>query len=926
MRFLLLCAITFLFIVFRSPICDAQLVTVSPAKPTADDTVTLIFDAQLGNGALKNYDGTVYLHTGIITGSPDQPSGWRYVQGEWGTDDRRMRMTALGKNRYRIRFHIRSFYGLPQDEPFLQLSFVFRNQNGSIVAKDSGDADIYYPRLEKYEHGPLERADGRDAETPGALTVITLQNESREIYLSDGRHALRISNYETALRVDYSPNGDFGGLLNEGVNASAVPFPLRKIKKAKPGRPVDIPWNGYLLRIEQNPLRLLLIKGNTLVFEQEAAGFFDATDSLTGPVTGLRFRLPEGQQVYGAGSRAVEMNRRGRRLYAYNTATYGYLWGEEDLNLSVPLLLTSGGYGVFFDSYRRGYFDIGKTEGGVCEAGFKDTVLSWYLIPGELPQIVRSYTQLTGRQPLPPRWALGYIQSRYGYKSQQELLSTVNKTLAAGFPLDAVMLDLYWFGDKGRMGDFEWDRRQWPSPDNMMQTLDSQQIHTILISETYFTKGSRFFGQLDSLGYFARGMSGKSYLIPDFWAGPAGLLDLFQAPARDWLWQRYEAQIVRGADGWWCDSGEPENHPSPMIHSTGKAEEVHNLYGSYWARLLYENYGQYHPEQRPFTLVRSGYAGMQRYGALPWSGDVSRNWGAFRAQVPIMLTAGLCGFAYMHSDLGGFTGGPPDEELYRRWLQMGAFSPLMRVHGDATGAAPEPVFASNYTQRVVKEALMLRYRLLPYHYTLAQENSTLGAPLARTMSYVFPQDPEAWRADDGQYMWGDALLVCPVLEKGQVRKPVYLPAGLWYDFYSDEVFAGGRWIEVALVQERIPLFVRAGYSLPMCEGLKNTSQFTGNQADIHIYLASGAQGRLYTDNGAAGDAQPAELQWQLGEKNGRYQLDLSVSGENTPFRNLRFIIHGLPVGVSEVFVGDKGNKGYTVGELGSGVGFEYEVR
>jgi alpha-glucosidase (family GH31 glycosyl hydrolase) len=340
-----------------------------------------------------------------------------------------------------------------------------------------------------------------------------------------------------------------------------------------------------------------------------------------------------------------------------------------------------------------------------------------------------------------------------------------------------------------------------------------------------------------------------------------------------------------------------------MRHSRGTAGEVHNLYAQYWAAQLAEQHDRLNPDRRFFNLMRSGYAGMQRYYTFPWSGDVTRSWDAYRAQVPIMLGIGLCGVGYMHSDLGGFTGGPKDEELYQRWLQFGAFTPLMRVHGDAEGIAPEPIFYEPRTQEIVKKAIRQRYQLLPYTYTLAWENATQGLPLARPMFMHFPQDTATYRLNE-QYLWGKDLLVAPVLEKGAQRKTIYFPAGVWYNFYSGEREAVGGWANVALSPERIPVYVRAGAFVPMASDLVNTRAFRGEKLEIHHFLDPAKQpqqGQWYLDDGERAAAIAAEA-YQLTRvasawKKKQWTLQWQAEGQGfagqPANQTLTWVVHGL---------------------------------
>ncbi|MDX2285496.1 MAG: glycoside hydrolase family 31 protein [Bacteroidia bacterium] len=876
-------------------LAKAQVITAIPANPSADDSVTVVFDASKGNRALSGHAGPVYAHTGVITGTPEEPSGWRYVQGDWGRDDRRMQMEPIGGDRYRIRFHIRSFYGIPQDEPFLQLAFVFRNQNGSVVAKDEGEKDLYYPALEKLEHGPLEKADGRDGQGFGKLRSVEKRPDG-SLLLRGERQALLLRNcFDRALSFTYFPAGQVSEPVSEAVVYAAPGRRLKPVSAAKGGL---IRWtDSWSIRIHPDPLRIEVLSGGVPVYAEELGAFADASDPRIGAVSGLRLRLQPGERLYGTGSRALPMDRRGRRLYAYNTASYGYTWGEEDLNISIPLVISSAGYGLFIDSYRRGYFDLGHTQPGILEAGMKDTLLAWYVMPGTMQEVVQTYTQLTGRQPLPPAWAMGYIQSRYGYQSQAETEDIVRRTIAAGFPLDAVLLDLYWFGGKGRMGDLAWEPRNWPDPEGMMRTLRDLGVRTIPITETYFVQGTRFFDSLASQGRFATDSKGSPYIIKDFWAGPAGLLDVFQPEAAEWYWPQYRRLVEQGAAGFWCDSGEPENHPLGMMHSRGRTEEIHNLYALYWAKFMYEQFTAEYPTQPFFNLMRSGFAGMQRYATFPWSGDVSRSWEALRAQPPIMLGAGICGIPFMHSDLGGFTGGPKDEELYTRWIQFGAFTPIMRVHGDASGILPEPIFFSAETQQRVKAAIGLRYRLLPYLWSLVHAHQETGAPLARPLAFHFPEDSIAARLDD-EYLWGPSMLVAPVFERGAASRRVYLPAGDWYDFHTDSLCAGGRWHEVALTQDQIPVFVKAGSWIPMAPAMQHTGEYQPDEVTWHHYAA--ASGTTQHSLNISPIVRP--FRWQLGATGGS-SWTLSIASLDGSSGTVDIAVHGLPASAQQVLLG-----------------------
>ncbi len=824
-----------------------QVVEVFPEAPSAEDTITIIFHADQGNKALKDFKGNVYVHTGVIIGTPDEPSGWRYVQGNWGEPDPRMLMNRVDDNTYLIRYHIRSFYGFSEDEPFLQLAFVFRNHDGTIVTKNIDEKDIFYPEMKIYPNGYLEAVSGKDGLDMGTFkALIPIENGFQ---IEGSRLSIFLTHYtDEIIGVSILKNRKQPDEFNAAVIIN--PSTWKPKVENKGTQPVKIKWaeDRYTIEVQRNPMRLAFYRGDSLLIKDELGCFQDNSEK----IAGVRFGLSGGEHIYGGGSRAINIDRRGTRFYNYNTASFGYTMGETRLNLSIPYLQSSKRYGIFFDNPRKGYFDIGKTEVGVLEYGVVDSSLTYYMIFGDTHEkITENYTLLTGRQNMPPLWTLGFMQSRFGYKSRHEADSIVQKTIEAGYPLEAIFLDLYWFGDLPRMGNLTFDNDKFPSPSQMILNWNKKGVKTILITESYFVNTSTHYKMLDSMGYFAKLLDGKTAKIPDFWAGPAALLDIFEPKARDWFWEQYQALWkTHKIHGWWCDSGEPENHPKRLNHKIGTAEEAHNLYPLYWAKMIDEYHKKNFPTERLFNMSRSGYAGLQRYNVFPWSGDVSRAWESLRAQPSIMLGAGMCGIGYMHSDLGGFTGGPLDEELYARWLQFGVFTPVMRAHG--SGIPSEPVFFSEKTQKIVKEAITLRYRLLPYNYTLCWENHTKGIPLARPLYYYYPFDKDLQKIDD-EFMWGRDLLVAPIFEKNNKTRMVYLPQGKWFDFHTyTSWWGGGIPIPVPALEDHIPLFVRAGAFLPLSPDINHTSKYDADTLVMNYFPDLSEpenEYTLYTDNG-----------------------------------------------------------------------------
>ncbi|MCK5774817.1 MAG: hypothetical protein KAH25_01505, partial [Bacteroidales bacterium] len=476
-----------------------------------------------------------------------------------------------------------------------------------------------------------------------------------------------------------------------------------------------------------------------------------------------------------------------------------------------------------------------ESEDNIMEFGSIGGQQQYYIIVGDsFQKISSSFSKLVGLQPLPPRWALGNLQSRMAYRTQEEVEGIVGEMIEKDFPLDAIILDFYWFGDsiKGYLGNLQWYKKNWPDPEKMIKDFKRKGVKTILITEPFIIDTSYWFQHTDTANLLATHKNGDSYVMNDFYFGKAGLLDMFNPHTKDWFWEQYKKQIDIGVAGWWGDLGEPETHPADMYHINGKAEEVHNMYAHEWAAMLSDKYQEHYPHTRLFHLNRSGATGTQRYSIFSWSGDVSRSWSGFQAQLPLMLNMSLCGLAYSSSDLGGFALGEKDEELYTRWLQMGVFNPVFRPHG--SGIPSEPIFFSEKTQNIVREAIKLRYRLMPYIYNAAYENTISGKPIVKPLFY-YHNDELYFRNYSDAYYFGDDIVVAPIINEGVKFKKVYLPKGWWYDFDTSELLKGGQESTVLVSLNKIPAFIKAGSFIPMVPNYQSTDNYPKDELEIHYY-------------------------------------------------------------------------------------------
>lgn len=666
------------------------------------------------------------------------------------------------------------------------------------------------------------------------------------------------------IQLKYQPNVY---MTNENVSDAVILKPLQ-FKSFK--RIAEVRFQESVIfsntSIDYNKGKLLFGENKSIVLEE----VFQKDE-----FNGFRFKLQPGEQIFGGGERAISINRRGYKFPLYNNPWYGYSEGADALNYSVPFFTSSKGYALFFDNGSRGYADIGKTNPDIFEVGFMSGEMNVYIIMGKnYQEILSSYHSLTGTQPLPPRWAMGNFMSRFGYSSEQQVNGILGKMETENIPVDAIIFDLYWFGDsiKGTLGNLDWiNKNKWPNPKEMIEGFTKKKINSILIAEPFILEGTRTYAA--SQPFLATDSIGKPYELTDFYFGRGGLLDIFRKDAGDWIWNNhYKKQISNGISGWWTDLGEPEKHPVNMMHNLSafgikrkmKADEVHNVYGHYWNKMLFSNYTKKFPDKRLFHLNRSGFAGSQRYSIFPWSGDVSRSWSGLRAQLPVMLGMSMSGVPYIHADAGGFAGGEGDNELYVRWLQFAGFTPIFRPHGTALYDLDTAAFSFPSELALIvepyrsyaKAVVNLRYSLLPYNYTLAYRQATQGEPLVAPLYYYYPHDTAAVKVED-EFMWGENILVAPVLQKGLTERKVFFPEGKWYEFINlkthqtnNNIYQSSTNFKTSI--DAMPVFVKAGSFIPMMmrqEGINTKAYFT-DSLTIHYYKADqSSQYTLFDDDG-----------------------------------------------------------------------------
>lgn len=544
-------------------------------------------------------------------------------------------------------------------------------------------------------------------------------------------------------------------------------------------------------------------------------------------------RTATADRVYGLGERTGGLDKRGRAWTFWNTDAYdatlgGWKPGQDPLYQSIPFEVRMTGpvaYGLFTDETRRMVIDLGAadpTRDEISAVGARS--LEQYLIAGpRMANVVERYTALTGRPMLPPRWALGFHQSRWGYPDATTIEAIADRFRAENIPADALWLDIQ--HHRG-MRPFTIDDTAFPP--TMIPRLTAKGFRVIAIADPGIKvePGWDVFDSGLAGGHFLTHGDGSLYQGAA-WPGASAFPDVSRAATRTWWGAQITRVAERGIAGIWLDVNEPTTFPEGgsgtsvpdelVVDGDGTPAtmaELHNAYALFQARATFDALAA--RGTRPFVLSRAGYAGIQRYAAV-WTGDVPSTWTGLEQTLPMLLGLGISGVPIVGSDIGGYSG-HATPELYARWMALGSISPFARAHVTSGVPGQEPwMFGAEVTE-VSRARLADRYRLLPYLYSLADQATRTGAPILRPLVWEFPDDPQVATLDD-QAMLGPFILVAPIVKAGATTRSVYLPAGRWFELHSGAIFEGPTTIEVAAPLAALPMYVREGAILPTTDGI-----------------------------------------------------------------------------------------------------------
>ncbi len=623
---------------------------------------------------------------------------------------------------------------------------------------------------------------------------------------------------------------------------------------------------GMSVEVSKSPFHLTFLNagGTVLLTDTNTTGLAFTDSRSTSNRTAL-FSMPANEQYYGLGLiLGYPFSYRGQSRTLYN-ARDGFQSGDMTA-MAVPLVVSSKGYGVFFDNTYSQAWNFTLSSDTEWENVLSAGELNYYFIAGNsAADTLGRYTQMTGRALLPPRWALGYIQSRYGYTNWWDMFTADAAFRSNDLPCDALVLDLYWYGQPDQMGGLTWDTTHFPNPTSNLTALANNGFKVMNIQEEYINNANApalaNFNAAATQHYLVStnpGMTSPSIQENSGFYDSAGYFDFSNPAARAWWFSKILAYTTNGIAAHWTDLGEPEQDTTTDYLYNGHREaEIHNVYSLLWHQALAEGYATNLPNQRLYILSRSGFAGDQRFGAGHWTNDTGSDWPTLAAHPNALCDYMFSGLSYFGSDIGGFSGTPTDE-LYTRWFQFGAFCPIFRAHGvDSKPTAPYQF--DLYVQDDCRNMLKLRYRLLPYIYSTARAIVDTGLPLCRPLALAYPNDSNVLTTGT-EYMFGPNILVAPVTTQGATTENIYLPAGNWIDHWSGKALAGPRTVaNYPAPILWIPVFYQDNSIIPLGPYVASSQFDDGSQRALRIYCSTNASCTLYDDDGASNGYRSNEM-------------------------------------------------------------------
>lgn len=701
---------------------------------------------------------------------------------------------------------------------------------------------------------------------------------------------------------------------------SSAKVPTEALLPNNPEADWKVSESGERLELQGGPFRIDLDKSSLTMqiehMEQKSYNFGTYKLSKAGSLVRCQGKMLENAAIYGLGETTGYLNKRGERYTMWNSDVFDpHVPDMESLYQSIPFLIQHtewGSFGLFIDDPGRMIVDL-REEPDAYSVQTENGEIDLYVIAGpKLKDVVSGFTELTGKMQLPPLWSLGYQQSRFSYMNQDEVLELAHTFREKQIPCDVIYLDIHYM-DEYKV--FTFDPVRFPDPQGMIQELKTMGIRIVPIVDpgVKVEQGYEPYEQGVDQGYFCEKPDGEPF-VGNVWPGASVFPDFTDEAVREWWGALHRFYVDHGITGVWNDMNEPsvfnsatKTMDADVLHQNGgnvkTHGEIHNLYGMLMSKATYEGLDRLLGGERPFVLTRAGYAGIQRYAAV-WTGDNRSYWEHMELFMSMGMNLGLSGVPFTGADIGGFMH-HASGELLVRWTQLGAFTPFFRNHSAIETRRQEPWTFGVQVEAICRKYIELRYRMLPYLYSLFHSSTMDGLPIMRPLVLEYPDDSRTFQLAD-QFLLGANVLVAPVCRPGREVRTVYLPDRIWYDFWTGTRYTGGQHVMANAPLDTLPLYVKGGAIVPFTSVRQHTEEAKWTDLNIQVY-GLGDSGQiaevsgsftLYEDDGisdAYKQGASRELKFTFEEKGSRATVNCKIEGNglDTDPKSLMFTFHAL---------------------------------
>jgi alpha-glucosidase len=658
-------------------------------------------------------------------------------------------------------------------------------------------------------------------------------------------------------------------------------------------------------------------KDKALVSQDESGFHWEESYEFGGDIVKMSKVSQAGESYYGLGDKPVHLNLKGKRFENWVTDSYAFGRETDPIYKAIPFytgLHHNKAYGIFFDNTFRSFFDFAYERRHVTSFWAQGGEMNYYFIYGpKMEDVVANYTDLTGRpHQMPPLWTLGYHQCKWSYYPESQVKEVTNKFRELKIPCDAIYLDIDYM-DGFRC--FTWNKEYFPNPRRMVKELKDQGFKTVAIIDPGIKLDKEYsvFKQALEKDYFCKRADGP-YMKGKVWPGECYFPDFTKPEVRDW-WSGLFKELIEeiGIKGVWNDMNEPavmevpnKTFPDDVRHDYDgnpcSHRKAHNVYGMQMARATYHGLKKFSYPKRPFVITRSAYSGTQRYTST-WTGDNVATWEhLWIANIQAQRMA-MSGFSFAGSDIGGFAE-QPQGELFTRWIQLGVFHPFCRVHSSGDHGEQEPWSFDDDVTKIVRKFIEIRYQLLPYLYTAFWEYINDGVPLLKPL-VLFDQDDVQTHFRTDEFVYGDQILVCPIIEPNAKGRRMYIPQGNWYDYWTKEVVVGGKemWVDADI--DKIPLFIKEGAIIPKYPVQQYVGEKDIETVTLDIYYKEGIEvSKLYDDAHDGYDYTKGRYSFRTFKLKGKTKeliIHQHKEGKyNTSYNTFELKFYGLPFKIDRI--------------------------